>query len=280
MQDNSGQGFGVGNILINGGLDGNNACWLAYTADGAVILGTDRIADWLVLGPNPGTLSQQPMYGLARDARDGTRATMAGRTVYLSLKVQFNANWRGGKTIYGALRAPGDVSSSGWQAVGTWMQAPSGGNVMTSGLQLGVGRCSGLSLSYRTPFPDDLEAGQIILSGQADSYNNACQMSWWPNGQLVVAGVGGIFGQSTGNPSICTVAAGGTVAATAEGFDVSLAVSLSPQLLANFVNRDIHLAAWRNDAEQLRGQPIRTVNPTKPIRALRRDPGDDDRAAL
>jgi hypothetical protein len=73
---------------------------------------------------------------------------MAGRTVYLSLKVslkvQFNANWRGGKTIYGALRAPGDISLSGWQAVGTWMQAPSGGNVMTSGLQLGVGRCSSL----------------------------------------------------------------------------------------------------------------------------------------
>jgi hypothetical protein len=166
MQDNSGQGFGVGNILINGGLDGNNACWLAYTADGAVILGTYRIADWLVLGPNPGTLSNSQC--TVWRGRPGRHAGDDGwpDRVLLS-KCSSTPTGRGGKTIYGALRAPGDVSSSGWQAVGTWMQAPSGGNVMTSGLQLG-GALQRVSLSYRTPFPDDLEAGQIILSGQAE----------------------------------------------------------------------------------------------------------------
>jgi hypothetical protein len=93
--------------LINGGLDGNNACWLGYTADGAVVLGTDRIDDWLMLGPNPSDSVSNSQCTVWRGTPgDGTRATMAGRTVYLSLKVQFNANWRGGKTIYGALRAP------------------------------------------------------------------------------------------------------------------------------------------------------------------------------
>ena len=167
MQDNSGQGFGVGNILINGGLDGNNACWLAYTADGAVILGTDRMDDWLLLGPNPGDSVSNSQCTVWRGTPgDGTRATMAGRTVYLSLKVQFNANWRGGKTIYGALRAPGDISLSGWQAVGTWMQAPSGGNVMTSGLQLGGGAVQQLVMRYRTPFPDDLTRGRSTYPGR------------------------------------------------------------------------------------------------------------------
>ena len=93
--------------LINGGLDGNNACWLGYTADGAVVLGTDRIDDWLMLGPNPSdSVSNRQCTVWRGTPGDGTRATMAGRTVYLSLKVQFNANWRGGKTLYGALRAP------------------------------------------------------------------------------------------------------------------------------------------------------------------------------
>jgi hypothetical protein len=74
--------------LINGGLDGNNACWLGYTADGAVVLGTDRIDDWLVLGPNPwDSVSNSQCTVWRGTPGDGTRATMAGRTVYLSLKV-------------------------------------------------------------------------------------------------------------------------------------------------------------------------------------------------
>jgi hypothetical protein len=268
MQDNSGQGFGVGNILINGGLDGNNACWLAYTADGAVILGTDRIDDWLLLGPNPwDSVSNSQCTVWRGTPGDGTRATMAGRTVYLSLKVQFNANWRGGKTIYGALRAPGDISLSGWQAVGTWMQAPSGGNVMTSGLQLGGGAVQQLVMRYRTPFPDDLDRGQINLSGQVDNYQNACQMYWWPSRQLEVAGAGGSFEQGAGDPSICTVAAGTTLTPTVDGYEIAMKVRLSPQLLANFSssNGDFYVATGATMKSRSGGQPIRTVNPTTPF---------------
>ncbi|MBZ2180166.1 MAG: hypothetical protein ACK6DY_06850, partial [Acidobacteriota bacterium] len=220
------------------------------------------------LGPNPwDSVSNSQCTVWRGTPGDGTRATMAGRTVYLSLKVQFNANWRGGKTIYGALRAPGDISLSGWQAVGTWMQAPSGGNVMTSGLQLGGGAVQQLVMRYRTPFPDDLDRGQINLSGQVDNYQNACQMYWWPSRQLEVAGAGGSFEQGAGDPSICTVAAGTTLTPTVDGYEIAMKVRLSPQLLANFSssNGDFYVATGATMKSRSGGQPIRTVNPTTPF---------------
>jgi hypothetical protein len=179
--------------------------------------------------------------------------------------VEFNANWRGGKTIYAALRSASEASNSGWQAVGTWMQAPSGGNVVTSGLQFGGGAAQQVVMSYRTPFPDDLAEGQISLTGQPDNYVNSCQISWTPSRELTVAEVPGSFEQGAGNPSICTVVPGTTLTPTVDGFEVAMKVRWNAERLASFPDRDFYLATGATMKSGLGGQPVRTVNPTTPV---------------
>ena len=265
MADNVNHGLGKVNVLINGGLDGNQACYLAYTGTGIVYLVTDNGTGLLELGPNPWDSVSNGQCTIFRGTpNDGTYAETSGSTRIVNLKVQFNSNWTGAKTIYGALFGAGafENENSGWQAIGTWMGSPSGGTVITTGIQFGGGSTQELLVRYLTPFPDDLVNGQVLLSSQPDYYLNSCQISWWPNRSLSVQGVAGTFDQGAGHPQYCAVAPGATLTRTSEGFDLRLKVTLNQQLLETFPNRDFYIATGAYTKNPFGGQPLRAVSRT------------------
>jgi hypothetical protein len=112
------QDLGVVNVLVNGALDGNHACYLAYSrADGVLYLvndaGNGLLPGMTLNGSGALTNSQCTVSG------EGSAASGSDTTLALTLKVSFSSGFAGNRLIYGAARSNGDVLNSGWQAVGS-----------------------------------------------------------------------------------------------------------------------------------------------------------------
>jgi hypothetical protein len=115
---NGWQDLGVVNVLINDALNGNQACYLAYS----------RPYNTLYLVNDPGTalLPGLTLNGSGTMANSqctitgaGSSASGSGNTLTLTLNMKFPAGFAGNRIIYMAARNNGDALNSGWQAAGT-----------------------------------------------------------------------------------------------------------------------------------------------------------------
>ena len=109
--------LGVVNILINDFLDGDHACYIAYSRPQGVFYLVNDAGNALLppLAPGLGTLgnSQCTIVGAA------TSVNANNNTLTITLELLWGSGFAGNRVIYGAARSNGDVLNSGWQAVGT-----------------------------------------------------------------------------------------------------------------------------------------------------------------
>jgi len=111
--------LGVVNVLINHSLNGNQACYVAYSRAQDLLYLVNDAGNGLLPPLSLGSAltniqnSQCTIYG------GGTSANGNANTLTLNLQVGFGAGFTGNKVIYAAARSNSDISNSGWQAVGT-----------------------------------------------------------------------------------------------------------------------------------------------------------------
>jgi len=112
------QDLGTVNILINDSLNGNKACYLAYSrTDGILYLMNDSgtvLLPGIALNGMGTVANNQCSVTATRSAESG------GTKLALTLNLTFSASFAGNRVIYLAARDTSDTASSGWQPVGTW----------------------------------------------------------------------------------------------------------------------------------------------------------------
>jgi probable HAF family extracellular repeat protein len=118
IDTNGWQDLGVVNILINDALNGNGACFLAYSRPLNTLYLVNDLGDGLLPGfsfGSTGTLgnSQCTVIGA------GSSMSGSGNILTLTLNMAFSPTFTGNRVIYMAARSNGDVLNSGWQAVGS-----------------------------------------------------------------------------------------------------------------------------------------------------------------
>ncbi|HYW47857.1 MAG TPA: FG-GAP-like repeat-containing protein [Bryobacteraceae bacterium] len=110
--------LGVVNVLINDALNGNQACYLAYSrAYNTLYLvndaGTALLPGVTLNGAGSVNNSQCTVTGA------GSSASGSGNTLTLTLNMSFPSAFAGNRIIYAAARSNGDALNSGWQAAGS-----------------------------------------------------------------------------------------------------------------------------------------------------------------
>ncbi len=115
------QGLGIVNVLINGALDGRQACYVAYAVQSNSVFLVDDAGD--AGGPFAGSM---PLSGSGSVANNqctvnaaGSSVTHNGNTLTLTLHLSFSSAFVGNKLLYTAARDTGN-GTSGWQPLGTW----------------------------------------------------------------------------------------------------------------------------------------------------------------
>ena len=107
------QDISIVNILINGALDGHNACYLAYSRAINALYLVDDAGGSLLPGIDPngaGTVSNSQC-----TVSGGVSAvTGTGNVLTLTLSFQFNSAFAGNRILYAATRT--SASTSNWQA--------------------------------------------------------------------------------------------------------------------------------------------------------------------
>jgi len=115
---NGWQDLGVMNVLINDALNGNGACYLAYSRVYNVLYLVNDAGNGLLPGL---TLNGTGTLGNSQCAVTGPGSSVdgSGNTLTLTLNMSFPSSFAGNRVIYMAARSNGDVLNSGWQAVGS-----------------------------------------------------------------------------------------------------------------------------------------------------------------
>ena len=116
------QGLGIVNVLINGALDGRQACYVAYAVQTNSLFLVDDGGDsggpfaggMLLSGSGTVANSQCTIHAA------GSSVTHSGNTLTLTLHLSFSSSFAGNKLIYTAARDTGS-GTSGWQPMGTWI---------------------------------------------------------------------------------------------------------------------------------------------------------------
>lgn len=114
--------IGIVNLLVNGAIDGRQACYLAYVASGNMLLLVDDAGD--AGGPFAGSL---PLDGIPSSMSNaqcvidskGSSATRSGNTLTLTLNISFQVGLFGNRILYLAGRDVTGGNNTGWQAMGT-----------------------------------------------------------------------------------------------------------------------------------------------------------------
>ncbi|SPF42283.1 exported hypothetical protein [Candidatus Sulfopaludibacter sp. SbA4] len=124
LTDSKGAGdLGIVNVLVNGSLDGRQACYLAYAVSTRTLYlvddagdGGSSFAGTMALNGSPGSIqNSQCQVGVT-----GPAVTASGNTLTLALNITFKAAFAGNRVIYVAGRDTADGNNTGWQAMGTW----------------------------------------------------------------------------------------------------------------------------------------------------------------
>ena len=111
--------LGVENILINSALNGQHACYIAYSQPFHTLYLVDDNGDGLLPGQNVAA------GGSASNSQCtvswGTNAVNpSGNNLALTFNITFTAAFGGNRVIYVAARDVNEANSTDWHAMGTW----------------------------------------------------------------------------------------------------------------------------------------------------------------
>lgn len=167
------------NVLINAGLDGANACYLAYVRSANTLYlmndsGTDLLPGIALTGSGTIANSRCSVAGA------GSSATVSGTTLTLVLNLSFTTTHAGNRVVYAAAR---DVASgnSGWRAVGVW-QVPGAPAAPTAVAGLSPSAVTGASGTVTATFTDsdgfaDLNVVNLLINTGLDG-GGACYLAY------------------------------------------------------------------------------------------------------
>ncbi|MEZ5402355.1 MAG: BACON domain-containing carbohydrate-binding protein [Bryobacteraceae bacterium] len=266
----------VVNILINNGLDGRNACYLAYARETGTLYLIDDAGT--AGGPYAGTLQIPGGTGSIANSQCTIRAEqsgaqVSGNTLTVVLNMAFSPSFAGGRTIYLSARDSGN-NNSGWRPLGVWtVPGGTGGNGTAVGAA-NPGRATSGSLQLTTTFADsagaaDISVLNVLISNGLDATNACFVAVIRSTGALLLvndAGVAGgpyagsmlLDGGATGSisNSQCAILASGT-SMTASGTNLTLTLNLQ---FANFHGDKIVYAAARDvNGNNSSWQPVGTA---------------------
>ena len=207
--------LGVLNVLMNGFLDGRQACYIAFVNSANVLYLVSDAGDGLSAGLTlnaAGTVSngQCGINGL------GSSVTRVGNELTLTLAVTFNPSFAGDKVIYLAARDAAQANS-GWQAYGVH-RVPRTVQTYPTTVSLspnsGTGGVQTYTMVYQDAVPaTNLKAAQLLINTALDG-RNACYLGYEratnliyllndPGSTLLVPGVAplkaGAVGSGTGS---------------------------------------------------------------------------------
>ncbi|MEZ5402009.1 MAG: BACON domain-containing carbohydrate-binding protein [Bryobacteraceae bacterium] len=208
--------LGVLNILINNGIDGRTACYMAYvpatTATGTLFLVNDT-GD--AGGPFAGSLSL-PGAGSAGNSQctiSGGTVSSTGGTTTLTLNLSFSTVLAGNRIVFLAARDKSN-NNSGWHAKGVW-KIPGAAVGAAQVLSLNPARVTANPITVSAVFSDingatTLDVVNLLINDAIDG-RNACYIAYSRSTQTLflvndAGAAGGPFAGSVQIPSTGTVA--------------------------------------------------------------------------
>lgn len=237
--------MGIVNILVNQALDGNRACYIAYSQpDRVLYLVKDSGPDEGLLGPlvlgSAGAVSNSQC--TIQGAQSS--AVVAGNELVLTLRIEFAAGFRGSKVIY---TAAGTVANrnSGWNTLGAW-QIPEGTVTYPRTTAMSPATVSTASQVVRLEFEDATSSNNILtgwaLINTAVDAREACYVAYFAPANLLFLipddgdGARATSIELTGTNAIensqCRVsAAGSSVVRTGNKLQLSLNLTMKPGFL-------------------------------------------------
>ena len=253
------QDLGVVNILVNPSLDGNNACYLAYSQPLNVL--------YLVNDDNSGLLPGLTLNGSGSTSNSqctvnggGSSVSGAGNTLTLTLSMSFNASFAGGRIFYLAAR-DSLQANSGWQALGS-RDIPGGAQPNPSVTAIAPGHVNGATQAVAVTFTDAAGAADLgIVNVLIHSYlygNNSCYFAYSrPQNTLYLVGDSGsllpgitLNGSGSVGNSQCTVSGAGS-SAVVNGNNLTLTLNVT--MSASYSGNKVIWAAARSLTEVTAG---------------------------
>ena len=223
--------------LINGVLDGRNACYVWYSYSSLYLVSDDGQT---LLGPlTPGGSGSVQNAQCILNAA-GSSVSTSGTNLTLNLALTFKAAFTGTKNIYMQAQDMAGLTS-GWTSRGTWTpvatvnRPPTTVSVTPSS---GTGSSTTFALTYSDPDGfADMSPVYVLINGALDS-RNACYAVYYPASSSLyllndtAAGtVGPVTPGATGTVqnSQCTInASGSSASGTGTNLVLNLAVSFKP----------------------------------------------------
>jgi M6 family metalloprotease-like protein len=235
---NGGADLNVVNVLINGGLDGSNSCYLAYVRSANTLYlmndaGTELLPGMVLSGSGSLANSRCSVAGA------GSSATVSGTALTLVLNLSFTGAHGGNRVVYAAAR---DMAggNSGWKAVGVW-QVPGPPATSTAvGPVLG-NAISGTSGALTATFTDsngfaDLNVVNVLINTGLDG-GGACYLAYVRSANaiyLVTDAGDGLLPEVTpgtggmaANSQCSVLGSGSSVSATGNSLTLTLNLSMS-----------------------------------------------------
>ncbi|HEY2014180.1 MAG TPA: hypothetical protein VGH38_11810, partial [Bryobacteraceae bacterium] len=181
------QDLNVLNVLINNGLDGGRACYMAYVvASNTLYLLSDDggtlLTPGLVLNGSGGVTSN------SQCTINGTGSSVggSGTTLTFTVNISFSGGFTGNKIVYLAARDQA-LNNSGWQALGTW--GVPGFNTAPTAVSANPSRGSGTSQVFAFAFSDtkgvqDFGVINILINNSLDG-RQACYLAYSSPSQVL-----------------------------------------------------------------------------------------------
>ncbi|HYW43244.1 MAG TPA: hypothetical protein VE959_10345, partial [Bryobacteraceae bacterium] len=112
--------IGVVNVLVNDYLNGNHACYIAYSQPGNALYlvndaGTGLLPAIVLNGAGTLSNSQCTITGA------GSSATGSGSSLALTLNTSFADSFSGSRIFYLAVRDVNEANNTGWQSLVAWI---------------------------------------------------------------------------------------------------------------------------------------------------------------
>ena len=178
----------VMNVLINSGLDGRHACYIAYVQQyNTLFLVNDAgdaggpFAGSIVLGGSGSVNNSQCTIAAA-----GSTAFASGNTLTLTLNMSFSSSFGGNKVVY--LAARDSVNNSGWQTMGTHGVPPLPSTFpMPGGMSPASGSAASSTLSFMfndASSANNLQTGWALINTAIDG-RAACYLAYFRPGNQV-----------------------------------------------------------------------------------------------
>jgi hypothetical protein len=169
--------IGGANIIINGSINGTNACFLSYSrAANTIYLFRDSDNSWQPLSPGAATTVSNANCTLAGT---GFSITASGNSLILVLPFTFSSAFLGTKNFYVTVIDQGQLSS-GWVTAGTWTTGTGAAPPTVSGVSPNSGY--GATQTFTLTLTDtngnaDIAGANIIVNGSING-NNSCFLSY------------------------------------------------------------------------------------------------------